>query len=127
MEKVLERIKTALVKLHELAVKPDLSEVERDALIQRFEFSFELLWKCVKEYLYVEEGIDAASPKKVIRCCRELGLLDEGQTQEALQMADDRNLTFHTYDETFAQAVVERIRQYDPLLQFWLDKIGGAR
>lgn len=80
MEKIQERIKTALVKLHELAVKSDLSEVERDALIQRFEFSFELLWKCVKEYLYVEEGIDAASPKKVIRCCWELGLLDEGQT-----------------------------------------------
>lgn len=130
MEKVQERIKTAqraLAKLHELAVKSDLSEVERDALIQRFEFSFELLWKCVKEYLYVEEGIDAASPKKVIRCCRELGLLDEGQTQEALQMADDQNLTSHTYDETFAQAVVERIRQYDPLHHFWLDKIGGAR
>lgn len=130
MEKVQERIKTAqraLAKLHELAVKSALSEVERDALIQRFEFSFELLWKCVKEYLYVEEGIDAASPKKGIRCCRELGLLDEGQTQEALQMADDQNLTSHTYDETFAQAVVERIRQYDPLLHFWLDKIGGAR
>lgn len=126
MEKVQERIKTAqraLVKLHELAVKPDLSEVERDALIQRFGFSFELLWKCAKEYLYVEEGIDAASPKKVIRCCRELGLLDEGQTQEALQMADDRNLTSHTYDKTFAQALAERIRHYDPLLQFWLGQV----
>ncbi|WP_317424135.1 HI0074 family nucleotidyltransferase substrate-binding subunit [uncultured Acidaminococcus sp.] len=123
----METAKKILTKLHELAVKPDLSEVERDALIQRFEFSFELLWKCAKEYLYVEEGIDAASPKKVIRCCRELGLLDEGQTQEALQMADDRNLTTHTYDETFAKAVVGRIRRYDPLLQFWLGKIGGAR
>ncbi len=126
MEKVQERINTAqrvLTKLHELAIKPALSDVERDALIQRFEFSFELLWKCAKEYLYVEEGIDAASPKKVIRCCRELGLLDEGQTQEVLQMADDRNLTTHTYDETFAQAVVERIRHYDPLLQFWLGQV----
>jgi len=123
MEKVQERIKTALVKLHELAVKANLSDVERDALIQRFEFSFELLWKCAKEYLYVVEGIDAASPKKVIRCCRELGLLDEGQTQKALQMADDRNLTSHTYDETFAKAVVERIRSYDPLLQFWLGQV----
>ena len=56
--------------------------MERDALIQRFEFSFELLWKCAKEYLYVEEGIDAASPKKVIRCCRELGLLDEGEKRK---------------------------------------------
>lgn len=130
MEKIQERINTAqraLTKLHELAVKPDLSDVERDALIQRFEFSFELLWKCAKEYLYVVEGIDAASPKKVIRCCRELELLDDEQTREALQMADDRNLTTHTYDETFAQAVVERIRRYAPLLQLWLGKIGGAR
>lgn len=130
MEKIQERINTAqraLTKLHELAVKPDLSDVERDALIQWFEFSFELLWKCAKEYLYVVEGIDAASPKKVIRCCRELGLLDDEQTREALQMADDRNLTTHTYDETFAQAVVERIRRYAPLLQLWLGKIGGAR
>lgn len=130
MEKIQERINTAqraLTKLHELAVKPDLSDVERDALIQRFEFSFELLWKCAKEYLYVVEGIDAASPKKVIRCCRELGLLDDEQTREALQMADDRNLTTHTYDETFAQAVVERIRRCAPLLQLWLGKIGGAR
>lgn len=130
MEKIQERINTAqraLTKLHELAVKPDLSDVERDALIQRFEFSFELLWKCAKEYLYVVEGIDAASPKKVIRCCRELGLLDDEQTREALQMADDRNLITHTYDETFAQAVVERIRRYAPLLQLWLGKIGGAR
>ena len=37
------------------------------------------------------------------------------------------NLTTHTYDETFAQAVVERIRRYAPLLQLWLGKIGGAR
>ncbi|WP_278675201.1 HI0074 family nucleotidyltransferase substrate-binding subunit [Acidaminococcus fermentans] len=113
----------ALAKLHELAVKSDLSDVERDALIQRFEFSFELLWKCAKEYLYVVEGIDAASPKKVIRCCRELGMLDDRQTLEALQMVDDRNLTTHTYDETFAKAVVERIRSYDPLLQFWLGQV----
>ena len=130
MEKIQERFELAqkaLNKLHELASKTELNDVERDALIQRFEFSFELLWKCAKEYLYVVEGIDAASPKKVIRCCRELGLLDDEQTREALQMADDRNLTTHTYDETFAQAVVERIRRYAPLLQLWLGKFGGAR
>lgn len=50
----METAKKILTKLHELAVKPDLSEVERDALIQRFEFSFELLWTCAKEYLYKE-------------------------------------------------------------------------
>ncbi len=126
MEKIQERFELAqkaLNKLHELASKTELNDVERDALIQRFEFSFEILWKCAKEYLYTEEGIDAASPKKVIRCCRELGILDEEQTTQALQMADDRNLTTHTYDESFAKAVVERIREYDPLLQTWLEKL----
>lgn len=126
MEKIQERLELAqkvLNKLHELASKTELSDVERDALIQRFEFSFEILWKCAKEYLYAEEGIDAASPKKVIRCCRELGLLDEDQTTQALQMADDRNLTTHTYDELFARAVVKRIRAYDHLLQNWLENL----
>ncbi|MGM9517652.1 HI0074 family nucleotidyltransferase substrate-binding subunit [Acidaminococcus timonensis] len=126
MEKIQERFELAqkaLNKLHELASKTELNDVERDALIQRFEFSFEILWKCAKEYLYTEEGIDAASPKKVIRYCRELGILDEEQTVQALQMADDRNLTTHTYDESFAKAVVERIREYDPLLQTWLEKL----
>ena len=115
MEKIQERLELAqkvLNKLHELASKTELSDVERDALIQRFEFSFEILWKCAKEYLYAEEGIDAASPKKVIRCCRELGL-----------MAEDRNLTTHTYDELFARAVVKRIRAYDHLLQNWLENL----
>lgn len=126
MEKIQERFELAqkaLNKLHELVSKTELNDVERDALIQRFEFSFEILWKCAKEYLYTEEGIDAASPKKVIRYCRELGILDEEQTVQALQMADDRNLTTHTYDESFAKAVVERIREYDPLLQTWLEKL----
>lgn len=123
---VLQRTEDAVKTVksfHELASRDRLNDVEQDALLHRFELAFDCLWKCAKEYLYAEEGIDAASPKKVIRCCRELGLLDEGQTAMALQMADDRNLTTHTYDESFAKAVVERIREYDPLLQTWLDQL----
>ena len=37
-----------LAKFHELAHRQDLTEIERDALIQRFEFTFELVWKCAK-------------------------------------------------------------------------------
>lgn len=99
MERLTERYRLAIRafgKFHELAIRDTLSEIERDALIQRFEFSFELIWKCAKEYLYVQDGIDAASPKKVIRACREIGLLDEAETEQALKMVDDRNLTTHT-------------------------------
>jgi len=41
----------ALSKLHEAVVKETLSEIERDGLIQRFEFCFEIMWKCGKDYL----------------------------------------------------------------------------
>lgn len=67
MERITERYELAiraLTKFHELASRQNLTEIERDALIQRFEFTFELTWKCAKEYLYIHEGIDAASPKK---------------------------------------------------------------
>ena len=126
MERLKERIALAgqaLQRLHELALRVDLTEVERDALIQRFEFSFEIVWKVAKDYLSVEEGIDAASPKKVIRSCREVGLLDEAETRLALVMADDRNVTAHTYDEEFAQQMVTKIVEYDLLLRCWYEKM----
>ena len=126
MERLKERIALAgqaLQRLHELALHTELTEVERDALIQRFEFSFEIVWKVAKDYLSVEEGIDAASPKKVIRSCREVGLLDEAETRLALVMADDRNLTAHTYDEEFAQQMVTKIVEYDLLLRCWYEKM----
>ncbi len=113
----------ALQRLHELVLRTELTEVERDALIQRFEFSFELVWKVAKDYLADEEGIDAVSPKKVIRSCREVGMLDEAETRLALVMADDRNLTAHTYDEGFARQMAEKIVAYDRLLCQWYGRM----
>ena len=126
MERLTERYRLAISafgKFHELAIRDTLSESERDALIQRFEFSFELIWKCAKEYLYVQDGIDAASPKKVIRACREIGLLDEAETEQALKMVDDRNLTTHTYDETFVESLISRFPVYDKVMHSWLEKL----
>ena len=126
MERLTARYRLAIRafgKFHELAIRDTLSEIERDALIQRFEFSFELIWKCAKEYLYVQDGIDAASPKKVIRACREIGLLDEAETEQALKMVDDRNLTTHTYDETFVESLISRFPVYDKVMHSWLEKL----
>lgn len=127
MERITERYELAiraLAKFHELASRQNLTEIERDALIQRFEFIFELTWKCAKEYLYIQEGIDAASPKKVIRSCREVGVLSDVETEQALKMADDRNLTTHTYDESFIESLLLRLPVYDTVLHNWLDRLG---
>lgn len=112
-EKALQRLEEALA-----IVQP--SDLERDAIIQRFEFTFEALWKVGKQYLFDVEGIDVGSPKAVIRSCREIGVLTTEQAVLALQMADDRNLTVHTYNEGLALAIFERLFLYRPLLRSWL-------
>lgn len=126
MESMTERMKKtgdALARLHEVAIRDELSDLERDGFIQRFEFCFEILWKCAKDYLRDVEGLDAASPKKVIRMSREVGLLTEEETEQALEMANDRNQTSHMYGEQMVIELVERIKGYDALMQRWYRKM----
>lgn len=117
----------ALKRLHEAVARENLTDMERDGLIQRFEFSFEILWKCAKDYLRDYEGIDAASPKKVIRSSLSVGLLTPEETKLALDMANDRNLTAHTYDDILAADMVERIKKYSPLMEKWYKAILSSR
>jgi len=126
VESLKERLNTAqkaLYRLHEAVIINEPTSMERDALIHRFKIVFETMWKTAKAYLQVIEGINAASPKNVIRHCREIGLINEEQTETIITMADDRNLTVHTYDEALAEKMAERIRSYDGLLQLWYDKM----
>jgi nucleotidyltransferase substrate binding protein (TIGR01987 family) len=106
--------------LRELALRPDPSRVERDAAIQRFEYSFEATWKTAQRFLTVVEGLDTGSPKAAIRACHQAGLLSPAQAEHALAMADDRNLTAHTYDETLAEAIFVRLSRHLTVLETWL-------
>lgn len=115
----------ALQKLQEAVTKENLSEMERDGMIQRFEFCFEILWKCGKDYLKDVEGLEAASPKTVIRLLREVKMFTDEETVLALKMADDRNLTAHTYDENLAIELSARIRRYEQFMQEWYRRMTG--
>lgn len=126
MERLQERIvsaKKALASLQKIVMIEQPNDVERDALIQRFEFTFEASWKVAKQYLYDIEGIDIGSPKGVIRSCREISLFDDEETILALQMANDRNLTVHTYNEEVAIKIHMNIKTYFPLLSNWISRI----
>ena len=88
---------TYLATLDELVGISNPTPIERDAAIQRFEYSFEATWKTAQRYLHDIEGVEVASPKAVIRASFAAGLFDEQATRLALEMVDDRNLTSHTY------------------------------
>ena len=126
MDRLTERLQSATRALNNLeeALKIEIpSALERDATIKRFELVFEAAWKAIKEYLWVHEGLDLASPKSVIRSCRELGLLSEEQTVMVLRMTDDRNLAVHSYNDALAEEIYSRIREHSILLNFWLKAI----
>ena len=113
----------AVSRFHEVLQITDVTAIVRDASIQRFEFSFEAVWKYAKEYLRVVECVEVASPKSVIRACRETGALTDGQTALALKMVDDRNLTAHTYNEEVAVKIFAGLSGYCELMRSWMENI----
>jgi len=100
---------------------PQPTRVERDAAIQRFEYTCEATRKALQLGLREEEGVQAASPKGIARASRQVGLLDDAATRLALAMVDDRNQTVHTYNEAVAQAIHSRLAAYAPLLRAWIE------
>ncbi len=83
--------------------------VEKAGAIQFFEITFELSWKMMKDYL-VFQGYDVKSPREAIKKSFEIGLIDDGKAW--LEALTDRNMTVHTYDETQADEVYDRIRRH---------------
>ena len=114
MDKLGQRLRScqrALATLDE-AVNMPFNIIVRDASIQRFEYSFESLWKLLKAYLEQHEGIRCDSPKRCFREALQVRLLSVGETETCLVMTDDRNLTSHTYIEAVAEAIFRKLPSY---------------
>ena len=84
-----------------------LSRLEQQGLIQSFEFTHELAWNVLKDYL-IDQGIAGLiGSKDATRSAFKNGLIIEGD--DWMRMIADRNLTSHTYDQATAQAIVDNI------------------
>lgn len=80
----------------------------RDGLIQRFEFTVELAWKSLKEYLEDQGSIlSVASPKAVLKDAYAAGVIMDAEEWD--EIIRSRNITSHVYDEKTAIEVANRI------------------
>lgn len=89
-----------------------MSDLEKEGAIQRFENTFELAWKTLKDYL-VYSGVvfDQITPRSVIKQAFAAKIIQDGQTW--IDMLDQRNLMSHTYDdESFRIALDSISRSY---------------
>ncbi len=99
--------------------RAQLSQLEKEGIIQRFEYTFELAWKVLKDKME-SDGIelDKISPKGVVRQASAAKYLTDPEVW--LKMIGDRNLMSHTYDFAKFELIIQSIRDsYLPLLDEW--------
>ena len=129
MEELTQRLAgadRALATLKELSDLTVPSQVQRDAAIKRFEYSIDIVCKSARQYLLIVNGVDERTPKTVIRAARVAGLLGDERAEAALAMANDRNLTVHTYNEALAREVYGRLSRHAALLDVWLGAMNAG-
>jgi nucleotidyltransferase substrate binding protein (TIGR01987 family) len=98
---------SALTEAVVLSRERSLSNLEQQGLIQAFEFTHELAWKVLKDYLEYQGIVDVVGSRDASRLAFQNSLIEDGDAW--MKMIEARNLTSHTYNLSVAQAVVESI------------------
>ncbi len=112
----------AVGQLTEFIEKKELNKFEVQGLIQCFEYTFELAWKTLKDYLQ-QEGFIEKSPRSTIQTAFQIQLISNGHT--FIDALEKRNLMAHTYDEQKVREVETLIREsyYKAIIELY-SKLG---
>lgn len=105
----------------------ELSELERGGLIQAFEFTQELAWKVLKDFIeYSGGGEKIYGSRDAVRQAFNRGLISDGEIW--MEMIRARNLSSHTYEESdsvrLARDITERFAPCFSALEATLNVIG---
>ncbi|MDR0939747.1 MAG: nucleotidyltransferase substrate binding protein [Mediterranea sp.] len=97
----------------DMGMADEVDELLREGLIQRFEYTHELAWNMMKDYLEYQGYTDIRGPRDAIRKALEEDLINDARWMESIS---DRNLTSHDYDEDVASGIYRKIVDvYQPL------------
>jgi len=96
-----------LTEAVELAGQRDLSKLEKQGIIQAFEFTHELAWNTLKDFLESRGAQNIYGSKDATREAFRAGLIENGEIW--MDMIRSRNLTTHTYDEATVLEIVAAI------------------
>lgn len=96
-------------------VRP-LSKLEKQGLIQCFEYTYELAWNTIKDFLKDQGEIEIFGAKDTFQEAFRLGIITSGELW--MQMIKSRNMTSHVYDEKIADEILKAvIESYSHLFQ----------
>ena len=102
-----QRARKRLTDAVELAATRELSDLEKQGLIQAFEFVFELAWNLMKDYFVYQGNPDTTGSRDAIRTAFKTGLIADGEGW--MEMIKSRNQSSHTYNESVANEICDKI------------------
>lgn len=95
-------------KAIQLSEQRTLSELEKQGLIQAFEFTHEVAWHVLKDYFEHQGNTQVTGSRDAVREGFQKGLLPDGQVW--MEMIKSRNQTSHTYNQSTANEIVTKIQ-----------------
>ncbi len=90
-----------------VASQRELSDLEQQGLIKAFEFTHELAWNTLKDFLESRGTTNLYGSRDATREGFAKGLIEDGETW--MEMIQSRNRTSHTYNEDTANEIAEAI------------------
>lgn len=108
-----QNFQKALLQLEQavmLRESRELSNLEKQGTIQAFEFTHELAWKTLKDFLQTRGNVEIYGSRDATREAFKSGLIHDGETW--MEMIESRNLSSHTYNESVANEIIDKIVSY---------------
>lgn len=107
-EQRFQNYERALAVLSRGLQQREYNELERQGLIQAFEYCYELAWKTLQDIIDERGFVGIAGPRPVLQKAFELGIISNGH--QWMEMVKSRNATVHTYDEQKALEIISIVR-----------------
>jgi len=115
--KAYSQLKQALTDYDDSA--PDII---KEGILQRFEFTHELAWNTLKNYLEYEGHQNIAGLRSATKLAFNLGIISNGQTW--MDMIESRYRTVHAYDEKLLEQEYQKVRnRYAACFEQFLDEM----
>ena len=91
------------------ALQEQETDLNVDGVLHRYEFTFELSWKTLKDFLeYLGVTLNTGSPREVIKVAFENKLIDDGEAWIKMMLA--RNALSHLYEEETSREIYSEIK-----------------
>ena len=120
---------SALSKLSEAVALNEarpLSELEKQGLIQSFEYTHELAWKVMQDFFVYQGNTEIRGSRDATRQAFQTNLIEDGDGW--MEMIAKRNLTSHTYNKEIAEEIYESIiARFHPLFIVFKQKMNNIK